>query len=384
MDRMKVIFFASLLLIIYLHGGYALILFVMEKLRGRDAASPDEDAEGSIAVVVGAYNEEAVIGKKIESLLAQTWKRPIRIIVVSDCSTDATDRIVESYSGRGVELRRPAKRQGKAANFSEIVPTLKEEIVILTDASGVFARDTVERLMGPLRDPSVGCVGGRIVYGNVDATGISRSEGLYWRYEVLLRTLESRPGGTVIISGGCYAIRRSLFRPVPGELPDDSLSPLNVWDQGFRVAYAPDALVHETMAETVEGEYRTKVRIISRNFVALMRMRHLLNPIRRPVLAWKLYSHRLLRWLVIPLLAVFLGANLALLDGPLYQAVLVAQCTFYAAAVIGSLPAARRWKIFQIPFYFCLVNLAALAGVCRGLSGSVSGTWEPVERNPGR
>jgi len=257
---------------------------------------------------------------------------------------------------------------------------LNTPLVLCTDAAGCFAPDVVSRLARHFEDPTVGLVGGRIVYRNVDATGVSRGEGAYWRYEVLLRTLESRLGGTVIVSGACYLIRRELFRSVPAELPDDFMSPLNVWDQRHRVLYEPAAHVHETVATTVGGEFRTKTRIISRNATAMRRMAHLLNPLRDPLLAIKLWSHRLLRWLVLPQLVVLLILNLLLLPAPIYWVTLAGQLGLYLLALVGIREESRRLRVFFIPFYFCLVNTAAAVGLWRAIFGRISGTWEPVER----
>ena len=187
----------------------------------------------------------------------------------------------------------------------------------------------------------------------------------------------------MIISGGCYAIRRELFRPVPPQFPDNFMSPLNVWDQGHGVLYETGAHVEEEVATTLGGEFRTKTRIISRNFAALWSMRHLLAPWRRPALALKLWSHRLLRWLVAPLLAVALVLNALLLPRPFYAVLLGLQGLFYALALLGLVPALRGRKLFFVPLYFCLVNLAAAVGVRRALGGRISGDSIRGTKAPG-
>jgi len=374
------LFWGLLGLLVYLHGGYAVLLALAARLFPRRRAPPPEGRRPDVTVLVGAYNEEAVLAAKLDSLLAQDYSGRIDIVVVSDRSTDGTHAVAATYAPRGVRLDVAPERRGKAANFSALMPTLTAPIVVCTDAAGTFAPDVVSLLVAALDDPQVGLVGGRIVYRNVDASGVSRGEGLYWRYEVLLRTLESRTGGTVIVSGACYAVRRELFRPVPRELPDDFMSPLHVWDQGRRVVYEPRARITETVATTVSGEFRTKTRIISRNAAALWRMAHLLGPLPRPGLALKLWSHRLLRWLVAPMLVALLAASAALAAGPLYAAALVLQVAFYVLAACGAVARLRRHRIFFIPFYFCLVNAAAAVGLARALTGRISGTWDPVER----
>jgi cellulose synthase/poly-beta-1,6-N-acetylglucosamine synthase-like glycosyltransferase len=373
-------FWLVLILLVYLHGGYALILAASAALRRSRPQGVPMEGSPAVTVLIGAYNEEAVIRRKLDCVLAQDYSGPLHVVVASDRSTDGTHDLVRSYEHRGVRLVIAPERRGKAANFSSVVPELDTDFVILTDAGGIFEPDVVRRLMAHFWDPEVGCVGGRVIYGNLGASGVSRGEGLYWRYEVLLRALESRLGGTVIVSGTCYAIRKLLFRPVPAELPDDFMSPLNVWDQGYRVHYETGARVHEEVAETLAGEFRTKTRIVSRNYSALRRMRHLLSPWRRPILAWKLWSHRLLRWLVAPLLALLLLLNLLLLPRTAALIFLALQLGFYLVAALGLAPGLRRFRVFWIPMYFCLVNLSAAVGVWQAWRGRISGVWDPVER----
>jgi cellulose synthase/poly-beta-1,6-N-acetylglucosamine synthase-like glycosyltransferase len=316
----------------------------------------------------------------LDSLLAQDYAGVLGVVVVSDMSTDRTHEIARSYQERGVRLWQAPRRQGKAANFSAVVPTLKTDLVICTDAGGVFAPDVVSCLARHFDNPRTGLVGARVVYGNVGDSAVSQGEGLYWRYEVLLRTLETRLGGTVIVSGACYAIRRRLFRPVHSGLPDDFMSPLNVWDQGHTVHYEPRATIRETVATTVEGGFRTKVRIVSRNVTALWKMRHLMNPFRRPFLAVKLLSHRFLRWLAGPFLLLVLLLNIALLPGKLYAVLFGIQAGCYLLALLGLLPTLRRLKVISTPFYFVLVNTAAAVGIWHALRGRISGVWDPEER----
>ncbi|MDH3627291.1 MAG: glycosyltransferase [Acidobacteriota bacterium] len=386
---MEWVFWILAALLVYLHGGYALILVGLVRLRGsatkRPSADPDNRVEDwpAVTILIGAYNEEAVLAAKLDSLLAQDYRGTMRLLVVSDRSSDGTDDLARRYADRGVELYVAPRRLGKAANFSAIVGDLTSEVVVCTDAAGSFASDVVRLLVRRLDDPRAGMVGGRIFYSNVDATGVSRGEGLYWRFEVLLRTLESRLGGTVIVSGACYAIRRTLFRPVVSAFPDDFMSPLNVIDQGFRVLYEPRARIEESVATTVSGEFRTKTRIISRNAAALWSMRRLLNPFRGPGAVVKLLSHRLLRWLVAPMLLAALTLNILLAGQPFYGVFLIGQVLFYALALLGLVPAFRRRRLIFIPFYFCLVNLAASFGLFRALRGRISGVWEPVEREDG-
>ena len=376
------IFWAVLTLLAYLHFGYPALLTLLSVLRPRPVRR--RDLTPRVDLVIGAYNEESVIREKIENCLALDYPPDrLQIIVASDASTDRTHAIVQEYRSRGVRLVVAPSRRGKAANFREVVPTLVGEIVLFSDAGSLYRVDTLRTLMRNFGDPEVGCVGGRIRYQNPDSTSVSRGEGLYWRYEVSLRKMESAIGSTMVLSGAVYAIRRELYRPVPDSLPDDFMSPLNTLDQGFRVIYDTDTEIAEKMATSARAEMETKIRIVSRNFRALLSMKHLLDPMRRPLLALQLLSHRLLRWFVFPLAVVLLVSNLGLAGHPIYAALLAGQALFYLLAGWGAYQdrRGRRSRLTYLPYYFVLVNLAAALGIWRVLSGAgIGGVWEPVER----
>jgi cellulose synthase/poly-beta-1,6-N-acetylglucosamine synthase-like glycosyltransferase len=376
------VFLTALALLVYLHFGYPALLWALARLRPRPVRAGD--IAPRVDLLIGAYNEEAVIRQKIENCLAQDYPRErFTVTVASDASTDGTDAAVLEYAGRGVRLVRAPFRRGKAANFRETIRGMDGDVVLFSDASSLYRSDTIRRLVRHFADPEVGCVGGRIRYLNPGATTVSQGEGLYWRYEVLLRELESAVGSTVVLSGAVYAIRRDLYREVPDHLPDDFLSPLNVLDQGYRVIYDTGTEILERMATSTRSELATKIRIIGRNFRALLTMKHLLNPFRDPLLALQLFSHRLLRWFVLPLAAVLFVSNLFLAGHPLGALLLAGQVLFYTLAGVGYLleSAGRRWKPAMLPFYFVLVNLAAAIAVGRLFLGRAErGVWEPVER----
>jgi cellulose synthase/poly-beta-1,6-N-acetylglucosamine synthase-like glycosyltransferase len=377
------VFWIALGLLCYVHFGYPLILVALKRLMPK--AVHRSEVCPTVEFLIGAYNEEAVIRQKLENCLALDYPRSrLRIIVASDASTDGTEAIVREYEDRGVQLIASPHRRGKAANFREIVPGLKGEIVLFSDAGSLYRADTLKKMMRNFADPEVGCVGGRLRYRNPDATSVSQGEGLYWNYEVFLRKAESAIGSSVVLSGAVYAIRRELYRPVPDDLPDDFLCPLQVLDQGKRVLYESDTEIWEKMATSARGELLTKVRIISGNFAALLTMKHLLHPFRNPLVALQLLSHRLLRWFILPLAALMLLASGLLAHRPFYLFALVSQLLFYSLAGVGWLMdlGGKRSRLAFLPYYFVLVNLAAAWGAWNGLAhrGRGAGVWEPVER----
>ncbi len=375
-------FWGSLGLLFYLHFGYPALIWVLAKFRPRPVGKGDFTPH--LDLVIGAYNEEAVLREKLENCLSMDYPpERLTVTVASDASTDGTHAIAREYEERGVRLAIAPFRRGKAANFREVVPKLTGEIVLFSDAGSLYRQDTLRTMMANFADPEVGCVGGRIRYVNPGTSLVTQGEGLYWRYEVFLRKAESSVGSSVIVSGAVYGMRRALYRPVPDHLPDDFVSPLNVLDQGYRVIYDTGTEILERMATSSRAEMETKIRIVARNFSALLAMHHLLDPRRRPLLALQLLSHRLLRWFVIPLAGLMLLANVFLLQHPFYVWVFAGQLFFYVLAGLGFLQdsAGRRSRATYLPFYFVLVNLSAAIAVWRHLTGrGVGGVWEPVER----
>jgi cellulose synthase/poly-beta-1,6-N-acetylglucosamine synthase-like glycosyltransferase len=376
------LFWPAFLFLAYLHFGYPALLVILGKLRPRRVKCGD--ITPTVELVIGAYNEESVLREKIENCLALDYPREmLRITVASDASTDGTDAIVAEYAPRGVRLVIAPARRGKAANFREVVPHLDGDILVFSDAGSLYRADTLRRMVGHFADPEVGLVGGRIRYVNPDVTSVALGEGLYWRYEVFLRTAESAIGSAMVVSGAVYAIRRNLYRAVADHLPDDFMSPLNVLDQGKRVIYDPETEILEKMATSAHAEMATKIRIVSRNFSALISMKHLMNPLRDPLVALQLLSHRLLRWFVLPAAALQFLANALLLGDPFYALLFAGQALFYVCAAFGFLMdrAGRRSRPTYLPFYFVVVNLSAFLGILRSLAGNPRpGVWEPVER----
>jgi len=378
----RLAFWLSFCFLAYLHFGYPALLWILGKIRPRPVRRGD--VTPFVDLVIGAYNEEAVLRQKIENCLALDYPvEKLRVTIASDASTDGTHAIAGEYSHRRVRLVVAPGRRGKAANFREIAPTLTGDILLFSDAGSLYRPDTLRKLVNNFADPDVGLVGGRIRYVNPDATSVAQGEGLYWRYEVFLRAAESRIGSAMVVSGAVYAIRRQLYRPVADHLPDDFMSPLNVLDQGKRVIYEVETEILERMATSARAEMETKIRIVSRNFAALMRMKHLLNPLRNPLVAIQLLSHRLLRWFVLPAAVVQLGGCALAVGDPLYGALLAGQVLFYLLAAAGYLMDRSGWRsrLAYLPYYFVVVNLSAALGVLRSLAGrSSAGVWEPVER----
>jgi cellulose synthase/poly-beta-1,6-N-acetylglucosamine synthase-like glycosyltransferase len=381
--------FASIALIVYTYAGYPLILSVLGLLRRRSRPPAPPAVWPMVSISLPVYNEEAQIGKTLESLLALDYPRDrLQIVVISDASTDRTDEIVEGFADRGVELFRLPRRGGKTAAENAARYHLRGEIIINTDASIRLAPDSIKALVAWFGDPTVGVASGRDVSIGRVSRDANAGESGYVGYEMWVRSLETRVDGIVGASGSLYAIRAELHRySLPEALSRDFAAALVAREAGYRAVSVPEAVCYVPRAPSLRREYRRKVRTITRGLGTLHYKRHLLNPLRHGVFAWMLFSHKLCRWLVpwaLALLAIAVAA-LALVE-PWARVATAAMGLGLALAAAGWLwPAERgmpRW--LGIPTYLVAGNVAALHAWIRAFRGELNPIWEPTRREPVR
>ncbi|HYC49924.1 MAG TPA: glycosyltransferase, partial [Gemmatimonadaceae bacterium] len=304
----------------------------------RLGAAPGAGAQPLVTIVVPAYNEAHQIGETIQALLAQDYPGERRqILVLSDASTDRTDDIVLEFAGQGVELLRLPGRSGKTAAENASLPLIRGSIVINTDASVRLHPSAVRLLVEAMADPTVGVASTRDV--SVASTyAANRAEGSYVGYEMGIRALETASGGIVGASGSGYAIRTELHRVrVRDDLSRDFSSALTAERHGFRAISVEAAICYVPRSQSLRREYRRKVRTISRGMETLYFNRELLNPITHGAFAWKLWSHKVCRWLVpISGVPAALGVILVSVAVPAASGALLVVATLAALAVAGA------------------------------------------------
>ena len=378
---------------LYAYAGYPLILWALDALRrapreGRAAAGEsDLETWPSVSVVLAVYNERAQVREVLDTLLAVDYPAERRqILVISDASDDGTDDIVRSYADRGVELLRMDGRSGKTAAENAALPHIRGEIVINTDASVRLHRGAVKPLVRALHDPDVGVASGRDVSVAPRSGARDTGESGYVGYEMAVRELENRAGGIVGASGCLYAIRRELHAiPLPEHLSRDFASALVAREHGFRAVSVADAICYVPRAGSLQREYRRKVRTFTRGIQTLAFKRHLLNPARVGVFAWKLLSHKVCRW-AVPVAAAAALPALGVLAGRHTWAA----WALWAAVIgicLGALGMARDargrlgGRLLSVPSYVLAGNLAALQALARAMGGRGAAVWEPTRRD---
>ena len=373
------IFWLSLALALYVYAGYPVCLWLLARTRRRRASAGEYLP--TVTLLIAAYNEERVMADKIENGLALDYPRElITIVVASDGSVDRTNEIVEGYAERGVRLCAISPRGGKASALTKAMETIEREIVVLSDANTMYDPQAVRRLVRHFADPGVGAVSGDVRLLS-DQADFGIGEGLYYRYERFIQRTESEVHSLIGADGAMYALRRSAFRPIrPDTVVDDLVIPLEIAKQGYRILYEPEAIAWEETSASWRSEFRRRVRVTAGGFQALLHGAGVPG-LRQPMLLFSYVSHKLLRWTLPVILLLLAASSLALLDRPFYRIVAALQGAFYLCAVAGWVLSKRGWfRSAMVPFYFCLINVAALVGMAKGLLGRQSARWE-IARN---
>jgi len=361
--------------------GYPALIALWARIRPRPVRS-DPGHEPPVSLVIAAYNEEDVILARLENVGQLDYPRErLEVIVVADGSDDATADIARGVPGT-IVLHAP-ERRGKLAAMVRAADAAQGEILVFTDANNRFVPGTLRALAAPFADPEVGAVAGRKAIDDGGGRPLDRAEGLYWRYESKLRTWESAVGSTVGAAGEVVAFRRAAFRPPPpGTISEDLVQAVLTAADGWRVVYAPDAVSLERASATIGDEALRRGRLVTGRMQALTS--HLPQIARKnPRLAWQLVSHKGLRP-IIPWALLGAAASSAGLARRRRWArwALALQGLFYAAAVAGWIGErrGRRRRALYLPYYFCRMNLATLAGIRNFLAGRRDATWQKVPR----
>ncbi len=380
---MQGLFWWSAALILYPYLGYPLLLRALRAGLGvRPVAKARETP--SMTLVITAYNEVQNIRQKLDNALALDYPADrLQIVVASDCSDDGTDAIVREYAGRGIELVTQPERRGKVAAQNAAIQRATGDILVFSDARIQLSGGSLKAIAANFADPEVGCVSStdRVVADRAEEEG-EAGEGAYVRYEMWLRQLEAETGTLIGASGSFYAVRASLAGVWDPKLTRDFLTPLKVVEAGYRAVPEPDAVGTYHALHAPDDEFRRKVRTVMRGMAVLWHMRQLLNPLRRPGVALRLWSHKVLRWTVpFFLLLLFIASAALAPTHRFYALVLAAQVAFYALALAGYIN--RRLEaraLFRLPLFFAGVNLSILLAWVRFARGARQVTWEPTRR----
>ncbi|HMA76098.1 MAG TPA: glycosyltransferase family 2 protein [Candidatus Krumholzibacteriaceae bacterium] len=374
---LKIVFVSLLSVMLYIYAGYPLILFVAGLFRKRSGTDKSYDLP-TVALIISAHNESRIIRDKIENSLQLDYPEDkLQIVIASDASDDGTNEIVREYAGKNVYLKAFEKRSGKSATLNRALVGLEDDIIVFSDANAFYRRDAVSKLVRNFKDPDIGCVIGNLTY--IDGkSNVGKGESLYWRYESFLNRLESRLKSVLVGTGTIFAIRRRLYRSVSVDIANDFQIPADILSQGFGVVYEPEAVATEKVSTLLTEEFKRKYRIIIRGLTGFGYLR---KNFCGPGHIFQFVSRKLLRWWIGPILPVLYTVNLFLADEPLFLTLFILQSLFYLLAFTGLFieGEAKQRKIIYIPFYFVMVNTAALFAIVTYISGRRFSVWDKAE-----
>ncbi len=402
-------FWFLLFIVFYSYVGYGILLGLLVKAKKAFAASSNyppqynEDIEPEVTFMVAAYNEEQWIEDKIRNSLALDYpKDKIHFFFVTDGSNDSTAERIKNFKnfknteGYHIELFHQDERRGKIAAVERVMPFVKTPIVVFTDANTDINPDAIKNIVRHYADPKVGAVAGeKRVQMSGEASGAG--EGIYWKYESVLKKWDSQLYSAVGAAGELFSVRTELYKPVEKDtLIEDFVMTMRMAERGYKIVYESEAYAVEGHSANVKEELKRKIRISAGGLQAVWRLRGLLNPFKHGVLTFQYISHRVLRWTLAPValpLIFILNWLLILIVDPdkigrggdwtnLYTFIFWAQVVFYLSAALGWIFEQFKVKVkaFYVPYYFCMMNYSVYRGLGRLISGRQSVVWEKAKR----
>ena len=378
MTLSSVVIALSILWFAFGYVGYPVVLWLVRTLAPRPTGrTPSGDADGDppISVVIAVHNGERELAHKLEGTLAQAHHGRFEVIVASDGSTDRSEAIAQTFAARGVRLVRCAERRGKEAAQAAAIAEASGEIIVFTDVGAELEPGSIEAIVAPFADPTIGGV------SSEDVVEHGGGEGLYVRYEMWLRRLESEAATLVGLSGSFFAIRRSLSAPWPTHLASDFRCALEAARRGLRTVSEPGARARFGTVRAPGAEWQRKVRTVRRGLAVLSAYRDLLHP-RHGRVAFALWGHKVARFTAPFALLVLLGACVAAAPtSPIAFWLLLAQIAFYGLGVgaIASRGIGRHLPA-KIAGFFLLVHASVLVAWGYHVAGKQAVTWNPTAR----
>ncbi len=373
MTIIAILFWLSAGALVYTHVGYALLLAIIARLprRQRTVVPSAEHALPGVTVIIAAYAEADGIAARVANLRALDYPSAVQVIVACDGSPDDTAPRARA-AGADVVLELP--RGGKVRAQDAGVQRAGEEIVAFSDANAVWEPGALRALVAPFADPRIGYVCGQVRFVN-DAG--RNQEGVYWRYEMGLRALESRVRSVTGGNGAIYATRRDNYLIVDPIMGHDLSFPFNMVKRGWRAVYAPAARASEKMVPSIEGEFARKRRMMSHGWPIMLQGGMLSPRGYDPLYALMIVSHRLLRYASPFLHLLALATSLVLIgQGWVYALAAALQLGLLLAALAGGSVPLRPLLIAR---YYVLTTASLAAGLWDWLAHGTGPGWEPAE-----
>lgn len=392
---LAICFWVCISLVVYTYLGYGILAWVLVKIRkvlGKQFKRyNDPTFLPKVTLAIPAYNEMSCIEAKIKNTFKLDYPSDkLEVLLITEGSNDGTSEYILSLLDTHPTLKMIGGeiRRGKVEAMNMAIKSIDSPIVIFTDANTTLNNQVIKNIVRHFQDPIVGAVAGekRIVTEGTEAAA-GAGEGLYWKYESVLKKLDTQLYSVVGAAGELFAVRTHLFGEVEKDtLLDDFMVSLRIAADGYRVIYEPEAYASERPSFSIQDEMKRKIRIASGGFQSIVRLGFLWNIFKYGLLSFQYISHRAMRWAVAPFcLPLIFLLNLALLittPTQIYLFFMIAQIVFYLLAIMGYYLESNkiRIKLLFVPFYFSFMNYCAIKGYFRYKKGLTSGIWEKVKR----
>ena len=389
MSWIQISFWTSFIILFYVFIGYGFIIFllvIINRLFKSKVVNVPVIFEPPVTLIIPCYNEADILATKIANCKQLNYPiEKLEIVFITDGSTDNSETILKSWPE--IKVLHQPKRSGKAAAENRAIKYVDTPFVVFSDANTFLNADSIRHIVKHFAKESVGCVSGeKRIFSTASDSASAAGEGAYWKYESLLKRLDSELNTAVGAAGELVAFRTELYTNLPEDtILDDFMQSMLIAAAGYKVVYEPSAYAMEPASENVEQELKRKVRICAGGWQSIVRLRGKLSMFKHPLLFFQYISHRVLRWTITPFLLILvfvLNIKMDMYVSGIYQISVVAQFAFYTIAMVGLILKDTNLKYKQIfvPYYFCLMNYAVLAGLIKYLTGSQTVSWDKAKR----
>ncbi len=378
---MEELFIISIFFVCFSYFIYPLILVFISIFKNNKAPAVNNGNLPFLTLIITAHNEQDRITDKLENSLDINYPREkIEIIVASDCSTDDTDLIVTQMSEQGIRLIRADVHKGKEYAQWLAIQKATGDILVFSDVATHIPKDAFLAVADVFSDVTVGAVSSEDQFITEDGEVVG--EGLYVKYEMWLRRLESSVAGLIGLSGSFFAARKEVCENWDISVPSDFNTALNCVKSGY-IAVSDERLigVYKDVKDSSK-EYARKVRTIIRGLAALRQKADILNPIKYGLFSLQVWGHKVMRWLVPWFMLITFLISIYLYNKHLiYMLAVWAQILFYGIAVTGFISSTcQNISIIRIISYFTLANIAIAHATILFMMGKRITQWTPTAR----
>ncbi|MGK0175422.1 MAG: cellulose synthase/poly-beta-1,6-N-acetylglucosamine synthase-like glycosyltransferase [Ulvibacter sp.] len=370
------LFWGSTFLIVYTYFLFPLILVIRGRIRPKAIKRGSDIPFASL--IIAAYNEEDVIESKIQNSIDIDYPiEKLEIIIASNGSSDKTVDLATKYQNDRIHLL-DIKERGKNSALNKAVAGAKGDILIFTDADSLMDRKSLQYLVSSFADDTVGAVGGNYFYDTKVKSEEGTGERTYWSFDRLMKEAQSQAGSMTSATGQLYAIRRELFKPIPSGVTDDFFTSTQAQSAFKRLVFEPQATITGPVADN-KGEYRRKVRVMTRGLNSVRAQKHLLNPFQYGSYSIQLFTHKILRRFVIfPLVIMYCSLLFLWNAGLFYQLAGIGAAIFGGITIVAyavkNRPIGQK-RVFSLPLYFFMVNVAACSALANLIKGKRIDVW---------